>query len=85
MIPVPGSRGSVFDRSYGVIITPLATVQNPVRKSPVFAELPSPKDISSTSTTPAITIRLGEAACDIYNGADPEVIKNTLAAVKDLC
>jgi hypothetical protein len=50
-----------------------------------FVELPMLTDSSESSTgSPALTIRFKGRACDIYNGADANVIQNTIAVVCEL-
>jgi transposase-like protein len=51
---------------------------------PVFAEISRRE--SPLSMAPAVTVRIGEAACDIYNGADAKTVEGTLLTVmRALC
>ena len=57
---------------------------------PVFTELDFSKNpevsLPTTSTErPAVTVRIGTAMIVIHNGAEAEVITNTLRVMKEIC
>jgi hypothetical protein len=58
------------------------TAQMPAHAdSPVFAEMRYP----TCSSSPAITVQIGDASVGIHNGAEAGVIECALRVLRDLC
>ena len=52
---------------------------------PVFAKITKPMVSSHSGAMPAMSVRIGMAECEIYNGADPGVIECALSALGKIC
>ena len=53
--------------------------------SKAFVKIPNPNYSNLSGAVPAMSVRIGMADCEIYNGADPDVIEHTLLALGKIC